>query len=188
MQNIRSVRARINPFALTRQRIDDFFGPELERKLTIWTRFSVRVYDRAWEAPFALFLSTAERRLIRVIFRTQSRSSYERVCWLDIHTDHGQRFSFSFFFVFSLLPGFVPSLSKNHTAVPRSTQTTINSTVPRHMTASTRTPLYVSRPQFKTVPYRITVETVQYIRRSALISHTNYCPFFLHALRSTLVA
>ena len=44
---------------------------------TIWTRFSVRVYDQAWEAPFALFLSTAERRLTRAIFGTQSRSSYE---------------------------------------------------------------------------------------------------------------
>ena len=44
---------------------------------SIWTRFSVRVYDRAWEASFALFLSTAERRLTRAIFGTQSRSRYE---------------------------------------------------------------------------------------------------------------
>ena len=73
-----------------------FFGPGLERKLTIWTRFSVRVYDRAWEASFTLFLSTAERRLTRAFFGTQSRSSYELVCWLEIHTDHVKRSSFSF--------------------------------------------------------------------------------------------
>ena len=52
-----------------------YLPPSVGLLLTIWTRFSVRVYDRAWE------------------YRT---------------------------------------------AVPRSTQTTINSTVPRHMTASTR--------------------------------------------------
>ena len=30
-------------------------------------------------------------------------------CWLEIHTDHGKRSSFSFFFVFLFLPDFVPS-------------------------------------------------------------------------------
>ena len=52
-----------------------YLPPSVGLLLTIRTRFSVRVYDRAW---------------------------------------------------------------KYHTAVPRSTQTTINSTVPRHMTASAR--------------------------------------------------
>ena len=56
-----------------------YLPPSVGLLLTIWTRFSVRVYDRAWEASFALFLSTAERRLtadhLDKILCTRLRSS-----------------------------------------------------------------------------------------------------------------
>ena len=56
-----------------------YLPPSVGLLLTIWARFSVRVYDRVWEASFALFLSTAERRLtadhLDKIFCTRLRSS-----------------------------------------------------------------------------------------------------------------
>ena len=55
--------------------------------------------------------------------------------------------------------------------------------------ASNQYSIRPKRPQVKTVPhctYPSRVKSVQYIRRPTLISHTNYCPLFLPALRSTL--
>ena len=56
-----------------------YLPPSVGLLLTIWARFSVRVDDRAWEASFALFLSTAERRLtadhLDKIFYPRLRSS-----------------------------------------------------------------------------------------------------------------
>ena len=77
------VRLNENQFLYARSRmkrllsLSFYLSPSVGLLPTIWTRFSVRVYDRAWEASFALFLSTAERRLSRANFGTQSRSSYE---------------------------------------------------------------------------------------------------------------
>ena len=57
----------LNPFAFTGKRID-YFRVGARTELHQWARFSVRVYDRAWDAYFAHVLSTAERRLTRAIF------------------------------------------------------------------------------------------------------------------------
>ena len=45
-----------------------YLPPSVGLLLTVWTRFYVRVYDRAWEASFALFLSTVEHWPTQVQF------------------------------------------------------------------------------------------------------------------------
>ena len=61
-----------------------FFGPPLEQKLTIWTRFSVRVYDRAWEAFLLPSIGLLEQFLNAIRLEL-----HEPACWQECYLNYG---------------------------------------------------------------------------------------------------
>ena len=132
VRNFRSVLEHASIRSLSRENASIFFvGPELERnRINEDQIFCTR--DRAWEASFALFLSTAERRLTRAeadhldkILCTRLRSRMGGIfCSLFIYR-RASVYTSNFF-------------ERNHA---------------RHKT------LYMKRPQVKTVPYCICMIT-----------------------------
>ena len=78
------VRLHENQFLYARSRMKRhlslffYLPPSVGLLLTIWTRFSVRVYDRAWGASFALFYLPPSVGLLPTIWTRLSVHVYDR--------------------------------------------------------------------------------------------------------------
>ena len=119
-----------------------YLPPSVGLLLTIWTRFSVRVYDRAWEAfslpSIGLLEQFLERDHARVTRASLLAGMLPEVRMSALCALHLKRVCFCVFLCFSFLLVFFFFFSS-------SLRTNITHAQP----------LYTKRPQVKTVPYCI---------------------------------
>ena len=180
--------------------------PSVGLLLTVWTRFSVRVYDRAREAFLLPSIGLLEQFWNAITFELRAS--------LLAGNPHGPReaffvFFFSLCFCFCLVlyqveivPYCIYMITLRHK--PLYIKRPQVKTVPYCIYTITfmHKPLYIKRSQVKTVPYciymitfmhRPQVKTVPYCNYSSRVEtvqyiYRYYCTFFLLASRSTLFA